>query len=248
MGIRAAVLISGEPRFCAEFDQLVNNLKGCDQIDWFFYLWKTSQNYPHQTAIADSWLDIKSKEWASDVIQANLPVGHNVAGVELVDQTQFIYPDKPHPHYVNPRHIWIMYQGIYGAYKMLENQGPYDLIIRARPDVDLDREVNLQEVRDRLNEKPNSIFSNSEHVHGYGYKINDWVGVGLPDTMKVYTDLVNRMEQYTNEGVTVHGETMLAYHLHKNNIQVQTDLFNFNLRVLGTRKDNIYYSNFGRWA
>ena len=247
--MKAAVLISGEPRFCAEFDQLVDTLKGFDQIDWYFYLWERSQNTHNQVAVSNSWLNVSGEDWAKETIQNNLPQGHRVAGLELVDQTQFQFPNRPHPSYVNPRNIWIMYQGNYGAYKMIDDPNSYDLIIRARPDVNLDREVDLQEVKRRLEQNPNSIFSGGWATgNGYGYKINDWVGMGLPNTMNTYCDLINRMEQYANEGIPVHGETMLAYHLHKEKVDVQTDLFDSYLRILGTRNNEVYHSNFGRWV
>ena len=245
---KAAVLISGEPRFCTEFDHIINNLKGFDQIDYYFYIWNKSNPHPNYDVIAPSWFNIESAQWAVDKIQSNLPAGHYVAGLELVDQTQFQYPNKPHPGYINPRHIWIMYEGNYGAWKMCKDPGSYDLIIRARPDVLIDKEVDLVEVKNRLEQQPLSIFSGGAHsTNGYGYKINDWVGIGLPSTMRIYCDVINCMEEYANRGITVHGETMLAYHLQDQGVHVHTDLFNAELRHLGQYVNNRYISTFGRW-
>ena len=62
--MKAAILLQGDPRFCAEFDLFLENLKGFDQVDYFMYMWEDSPstvdllgNSGHQV-VAPAWQHI----------------------------------------------------------------------------------------------------------------------------------------------------------------------------------------------
>ena len=246
--MKVAMLISGQPRFCVETDELIKKLCGYDQIDWFFHLWKNNsvQHICGHNVVAESWIDVQ-REDALNKLNMLLPSNHNVAVLELADSDEIGKLDPIQ----TPFGVYKMFRGNYQVNelrKSYENKnGEYDLVIRARPDTALLDECNLLEIREFLLKNTNHIMISSNMIYPPDgeYRINDWFAIGLPKTMNIYCNAVNEIGNYPQPFVA---EILLAYHCAKNNIQVTSGNFNLDTRIFGKTINNIYYSNFGRWA
>ena len=147
--MRVAVLVSGEPRFCKEFELFVDKLTGYTRVDWFFYMWRNNRLHPWfgEGLIAPNWRN-SNYDWAEKKIKENLPEGHYISRLVLADQdsVEVLMPT------INwhQKHFWKEYYLIKMCDRMRQQQeliiGEYDLVIRVRPDVSADNKINLLEI------------------------------------------------------------------------------------------------------
>ena len=249
--MKIAVLVSGLPRFCEEFDSLIELLKNYD-TDWYFYLWEKPYADFHDS-VAPSWKNF-SKSWAYDKIKNNLPTHHNIKGLEFGNQEILTIPAVENvTGYSIVERVWPM---IYAHYQVsllkqkVEKQTNinYDLVIKGRNDVILN-EIYLEDINHRLTQSPESIFVSENNRHGFiNPKINDLFLISNSKNIDTYCDLVNHVLKYNSEGVVFHSETMQAEHLNRNNLKVETKNFSTNFHTKGEWRNGTYYSKFGRWA
>ena len=65
--MRVAILFAGQPRFRKSLDDLVKNIVGYDQLDWYFYFWNNSYlrlDYLPPILVPPKWMDIPNINWA----------------------------------------------------------------------------------------------------------------------------------------------------------------------------------------
>jgi hypothetical protein len=277
MDLKVAVLIQGEPRFCQEFDFFLENLVGYDQVDWFFYLWKTSgsvqtvQGTDGHVLVADPWQNI-DLNWAIGKLQSNLPENHYVAGIELADQHTLPIPIiKRRMACHSVANVWKMWHSQYRANQMRlayekENDVSYDVVIRTRPDVALLDTVDARVVNDHLVKKANMVIIPKNKLVGETIErvTCDLMGISNPQSMTTYTDLINHALDYNRLGEEFHPENLLACHLKKQGLDTSIANFNIEMRWLGQWQnihtgemvpvhkikdltDFRYTSQFGRW-
>lgn len=227
--MKIAVLISGQPRFNREFNDLLNNLDSNDQIDFFFYLWNSEPS--ENVFIPPTWPNDPT-----DKILENLPKNSRIADIKILDQPEYIvtrsYNLTP---WSNPVNIWYTYHGIKMVNEMREQyeqvNGAYDLVIKARPDTGIDRKINFLEIKTFLDQYPNVVVVPNDRRYGMaGVTVNDLLGIGLPSTMSTYCRAIDSFDQYNDQGCPYHGETLLAWHLTKNNIAIPPTNFNCTFR------------------
>ena len=248
--MRAAILIQGEPRFCAEFDLFIANLQGYTQIDWFFYLWKNSPvesdivgSSGHQL-VAPNWQHIDI-EWAINKFKENLPSNHHVAVLKLDDEYQVTHSPITENYATETiqSNVWKMWYSQYQVNQlrlMYEEKYnfEYDIVIRGRPDVGLISILDLNIVKPYLDQKKNLIITPMNHFAGHGdFIICDLFGLGNSDNMNIYTDIYNQALTHHSNGVKFHPETMLARHLLLNGIDYRAGSFKVSFRRLGLWKD-----------
>lgn len=275
--MRVAVLIQGEARFCAEFDHFLEKIQGCDNIDWYFYLWKDNpstsnilRSHGHEL-VSPNWQNIDIN-WAADKIKKNLPDGHRIIALVLGDQTQINHPliTTNYAKETIQSNVWKMWYSLYQAnqlklkYETIHNF-KYDLVIRSRPDVALIDPLYLSAVKYHINKKPNLVIIPHNKLCGYRTLITDLFGVSSSENMDIYTDIYNQALSYHQQDIIFHPETMLAYHLTKNKLDFQSGNFNIEFRWLGkwrnietgeeytsqtvpTWDGYVYISDFGRWT
>ena len=230
--MKIAILISGQPRFNREFNDLLDNLDSNDQIDFFFYLWNSDPKEIHW--IPPTWpIDpqlIESK------IRSNLPANSHIADIKILPQVPYTvtrsYNLTP---WSNPVNIWYTYYGIKQVNLMREQyeqvNGVYDLVIKARPDTGIDRSIDFSFIKQYLDENPNTVIVPNDRRYGMsGVSVNDLLGIGLSSTMSTYCRAVDFFDKYNDEGCKYHGETLLAWHLTKNNIDIPETNFNCTFR------------------
>jgi len=245
--LKVAVLIQGEPRFCQEFDFFLENLVGYDHVDWFFYLWKTSdssqtvQGTDGHILVADRWQNIDIN-WAIDKLQSNLPENHYVAGIEIADQHTIPIPviKRKLGYGVNVPNVWKMWHSQYKVNQMRldyekENDVFYDVVIRTRPDVALLDIVNVKVVNDHLVKNPNLVIIPKNRLVGETMErvMCDLVGISNSQNMTTYTDLINHALEYNRLGEEFHPENLLSCHLTKQGLERGLADFSIEMRWLG---------------
>lgn len=244
---RLAILIQGEPRFCTEFDQFISSVQGYDQVDWYFYLWKTSPatsyivGHDGHTVVAPFWQNINN-ELAIEKLKKALPKNHQVIRFEAVDQTEVpIYQltDNCAPE-TNQSNVWKMWYSLHKAnamkieYEQSQNF-KYDLVIRTRPDVGLYGNISPEAIIPRIERENNLVLIPGNKKCGYnGTWICDLVGVSSSDNMNIYADLYNQALEHHARGVKFHPETMLGRHLEHNQLRYESGDFTIEFRNLGT--------------
>lgn len=275
--MKAAVLLQGEPRFCAEFDLFLQNLTGYDQVDWFMYLWENNNptanlmsSHGHRV-VAPYWQTI-GKESALDKFKQFLPAGHNVVSLELADQSlvPIIRVESNKCETVIFENVWKMWYSQYMANKLKvaheqENNFKYDLVVKIRPDVALLNQVDLRHMKQYFDKDPNLVLMSHNKRCGYGVAISDINAITTSDNMNIYMEIYNQALEHHARGCIFHPETMLARHLEHNGLFYASADYGVDFRSLGFWTDittgqmwesrnvpnwtNKYYtSNFGRWG
>lgn len=258
--MQVAVLIQGEPRFCREFDLFLDRLKGYDRVDYFFYIWKTSQPISdyHRTnqsiLVAEPWTNV-DKTWALKKLQYNLPANHHVVRLELVDQTSLVFPEVDvRAAGVNPNNLWKMLYSLYMVNDLkkdyeLSNKFKYDLVIKARPDLMLHDELDLTTIKNRIDADPNLIALPNNTRCGTPMPVSDIMAISSSENMDAYCNLYNRVQEYCSKGIDFHPEALLSSHLLQYNFNFNEQFgYNIDIRKLGEwQQDEKYISDFGRW-
>ena len=250
--MKVAALISGEPRFCEEFDHFLLNLSGYTKIDWFILLWENNKDghYNGLKLVAPYWEEIE-RESAFYKIQNNLPEFNNLVKLSIIDKEQFRlnFEVKNKAGETHAPSSWFMFKGLQEVNKIQETYPEtYDLVIRARPDISLDKSLDLTNIKHILDSNPRSIVVPNNHWNGYSKKINDMMAIANPEVMKIYCQTVDTLVSLQEEGNIYHPETMLAEHLARSGVNVIKGDFGNGLRHLGANNDQgIYQSKFGRW-
>jgi len=248
IAMKIAVLISGLPRFCQEFDSLINLLNDY-KVDWYFYLWQKSF-VDHHDAIAPNWMNIDIA-WAIEKIKSNLPQHHNIADIQLADLDLLQIPDIRAQTPIS--RLWPMITARYEVSKLkhqieTKNNFKYDLVINGRNDIII-KNIHLDDIKNQLDQDPSLIFVDTHNRHGYiDPRINDLLLISNSKNIDIFCDLVNHVVKYSSEGTSVHSETLVATHFNKNNLTVVYKDFNINFHCAGEWRGNRYYSNFGRWS
>jgi hypothetical protein len=236
-----AMLLSGQPRFTGDFDQLLKNLKGYDSADWFITI--TNNNHDRNKFkehkgidILDSWTEF-DLNWAKDKISKNLPANNTVCKIEFSDGHLHNWPEVNNFHELRSdwsNIIFMMYYNVYRANQLRldyekETGTVYDAIVRIRSDIGISEELDLAS----LNISPNTVYMSNNEWHGLGaYRCNDQMAVGDSNSMNIYCDLVNCMKQYNERGVVFHPETLLGFHLTENHVKMEHGGYNVGLRKL----------------
>jgi len=245
--MRTALLISGVPRFCAEFDQQIANLTN-SEIDWFVVLWNRHNNDGSDRSqwISPSWTATDDHE-ARSFIESKLPQGHNLAHVELVNPSEFPPLTKQY------KNINCTVENLFQQYWILkkcdqrrQELGNYDLVIRSRSDIGISPTIHLDKVYEFLKSHPNIIITPNNHRNPW---FNDMFAIGLPDTMKIYCEAVDHIDHFNlNLNVQLHSEIMISSILSAQGlVWPQTDI-KVSIREVGTGKDSTFIPDFGRWA
>ena len=105
----------------------------------------------------------------------------------------------------------------------LEENFKYDIVIRMRPDILINNNVNI-----------NNLDLNKIYIESIAYKgcsnsnnmTNDLFAISNSDTMDYYSSLIKHVDTYTKT-IPLHPETILHHHLKQMNVE----LYNFNIEI-----------------
>lgn len=244
--MKIAIMLSGQPRFNREFSDLLENLRNCDQIDLFLYLW--SSDPTESVFIPPTWP--KDIDGIRSRIQANIPEHVRIADLQVLPQIQHSATGQYNlTPWSNPANIWYTYHGIKQVNLMRESyeriHGQYDFVIKARPDAGLRDPIDCCRIKEYLDSNPSSVIMPDDRRFGMqGNPVNDLIGIGLGSTMSTYCSAIDYFDQYNEQGTLYHGETLLSRHLTTNNIQFPS------LGVICTFREHWYEYNrpdYGVW-
>lgn len=253
--LKIAALIAGEPRFTEDFDVFLDRTSNYN-INWFFMLWKNNRALSNlhfkNSLVPDFWKDV-TYEKSYERLSKFLPDTHKIAEIELLDQAQFklTCEVKNTDRDTRVDNCWLMFQGLQQVSNLMQRTNiDYDLVIRTRPDLMIDRELNLDEIYQQLKNSPNSIVMPKNFWFGYGPTANDVFAIATPEVMKIYCDVVSSIPKFQAEGKLFHPETMLATHLQNHNINLIRHDFEVELRYVNATKEHEHgprVPSFGRW-
>jgi hypothetical protein len=273
--MRIAIIIHGEPRFCEEFDKLINSVKDVEQVDWFFYLWSetdypTDEQIIHErehnpyahtygfNVVAPNWRSV-NRDWAMQKLRDNLPAHHNIVRAEFVDHQGMEFPpiEGRQAVEISIKNIcknWysLMQVDLYRQEYEKQNNFTYNLVIRSRPDIAVISELDFESLLGGVTGDPQVVFIPSNHQCGYdGIHFCDLYAIASSRNMSIYSDVFNQAWKHNLENnVIFHGETMLARHLQLNGLRFVTANLHIGLRSSGqdhAEPGGIYISNYGRW-
>ena len=249
--MKTALLLSGNPRFCNEFDMQLDNLKN-SSIDWIVILWTrhSGDGSDRNELISPSW-QAKTTEQARSIIEPKLPPGHRLAHIELLEPSSFPSLTKKY------QHIDCNVENLFQQYWMLKQcdlarqlLDSYDLVIRSRLDIGIDIPIDLLQVYNFLQNNPRCVITPANR-RSCGF--NDMFGIGLPETMKTYCEAVDHIDHFNlNLNVKLHSELMISTILASQGLHWPMTNFNVSLREQGTgstrsEDNNPFIPNFGRW-
>jgi len=246
--MKIAIMISGQPRFTREFDDFLNSLSNYNQLDWYFVLWNST--HEQDVRIPPTWpTDVDA---VRERIQARLPVNSNIVHLSVEDAPVF---DESQNFRLTPwsiaKNIWTMYYGIHCVNAIREQYGPYDLVIRTRPDIGITETLDLTAIHQQLINLPPTVLVPNNHRHSMlGTPVNDLFGIGLPGVMSTYSRAFERLEEFKQQQYPFHGETVLSLHLQSSNIQIPGTNFHSVMRLY-TKDGNPWVDDnsidFGQW-
>ena len=204
--------------------------------------------------VADPWTNV-DYSWAETKIKENLPSNSYLAHLELVDQTALSFPEiTNHDTVTNIQNLWKMLYSLHRVNQLkkaheVEWNFVYDLVIRTRPDLMLHNIVDLSTIKPQLDNHPNMLAMPDNTRCGYGKHSSDLMAIGSSNTIDQYCDLYLKAEEYHNNGLMFHPETLLSHHLDQCGIVFDSRFgYQIDIRHLGQYIDSEkYISNFGRW-
>jgi len=228
--MKVAILISGRQRFTREFDDFLNSLSNYNQLDWYFLLWNTT--HEQDVRIPPNWpIEVGA---VRNHIQSRLPAKSNIVHLSIEEPPVF---DETKSYNLTPwtiaSHTWTMYYGIYHVNQIREQHGPYDLVIRTRPDIGITETLDLVAIHQQLILNPTTVLTPRNHRYGMhgGAPISDLFGIALPDVMSIYADAFNQINDQQVQGIPFTGESVLAYHLTQKGIQYPLTNFHSVMRL-----------------
>lgn len=258
--MRAAVLLTGEPRFCREFDILLDQLRGADSVDWFIVTWKSNQ--PTSSYRGTFRSELIPPPWITpciDQVRAQfsryLPPGHRLRHLELVDQDSLTFPPVQAANSrVNTRNVWLQYWAIRQADLVrqaaeCEDQCNYHVIMRTRADLLSYGPIDLGQCWNTLAQSEHSVIMPDNYRSAYGQGVTDLLLIAGPKTMARVSHCYDLIPYMLAQGAEFHPEQLLEYYLTMTNIKILSAGLRIDLRLLGQRvTDQHYQSLFGRWA
>ena len=227
--MKTAILISGRQRFTREFDDFLNSLSNYDQLDWYFLFWNAT--HEQDVRVPPTWPT--NVDAVRERIQSRLPAKSTIVHLSIEEPPVF---DETQSYNLTPwsigSHIWTMYYGIHRVNQIREQHGPYDLVIRTRPDIGITEPLDLGAIHQQLLANPRTVLTPENHRHSmHGAPINDLFGIALPEVMSIYSDAFNHIGEQQARGVPFHGETVLACHLTEQGIQYPLTDFHSVMRL-----------------
>jgi len=178
--MKIALITAGQPRFTPDFLIFLNQLKGFDQADLYFYFWQSSWS--------------KSIDEAIVKVSKILPKNFNLIKLDIGEQPPYqlpnhtLYHPPAHPENI---HWWFkrrlgMWQSLQRCYNLIDKE--YDAYIRYRLDGRLFNDLNLQTV----DLKNNDIVFGNHGLAGFDdFKVSDLFAVCTKQGADIYCNVAN---------------------------------------------------------
>lgn len=257
--MRVAILLSGEARFCKDFDSQISCYNDYDQIDWFVSFWdKTNID---DRRISPSYQAKTDQELQTFLEQKLLSLGdnrHKIADCKILNHEYLEpMPQDYQPYYVvSSQGVWDQFQGIKFVNKLRlayeQEQGQtYDLVIRSRPDISLSQSISLSEI-DKMTANQKIIVMPNNERRGH-FQFSDVYAIGSSQTMNDYANAVDKFDNVHTRGIPWNPEWLMGAALYSQSYTWPSTNFNAVIRKHGKWLDNDkgyqdFYPEFGRWS
>lgn len=149
------------------------------------------------------------------------------AHFEQVQVPEFIYNYKKVSKDVNVNNVYGMFYHNKQCFELIKayqekTNTIFDCIIKYRSDID-----NISEFLLEDSIKGNTIYipKGSDWIGG----INDQLAYGNFDTMMKYTNVIDHIKKYLSQGIKIHPETLLAWHLKMCFLNINRFKFVYNI-------------------
>lgn len=257
--MKTALLISGWPRFHAEFDEQLANLKG-NNIEWIVVFWR---NYPADVdltlnaCLTPSWLaEVDNEADAEKWLHERMPATHTLRHFSYVDWNAFpMEMVRDYPNQVpgtNPEAIFRQFWMFKQANLIRKTLDNYDLVFRTRADIGISKTIDFEQIHDQLINEPNRLVIPSNGRQGLNWA--DLFTIGLPGAIDIYADAVDLFNEFYQHGVTMHPENIVSHVLQYKGLYWQDDGYITSMRQRGryltptfVRGKKYYEADFGRW-
>lgn len=243
--MRSAILLSGNPRFCKDFNLQLNILQDYN-IDWFVTMW--TRYHTDDTRISPNWNGNTTKELL-DWIQPHLPPKHTIQYIELLDHSRAPIPDKTYKEfYANSTNLLQQFWILDYCDQQRRNSGlQYDLIIRSRPDIAILNPLNLNYIHNYLLKSPNTLILPRNERRGAPIPFCDQFAIALPDTMTLYTQTYKSFDNLYNKGVPYNPEYLMANACLELKLNWPMTDFDIGLRTHGYHVPGHFHPDFDNW-
>ena len=257
--MKTALLLSGWPRFHAEFDDQLANLHD-SEIDWFVVFWKnypTDVDYTLNACLTPSWMDnVRTEEDAVKWLQDRMPQGHKLAHFSFVDWNAFPgHMVGQYPNQVpgtNPEAIFRQFWMFQQVNLIRQEHKGYDLVIRSRSDASVSTPISLEKINTMLCNEPGRLVIPSNNRQGLSWC--DTFSIGKPEAMDIYASAVDHFNECYGRGVTMHPENIVSHVLVEKGLRWSDDGIIANIRQRGqyltpnfVKGQKYYQADFGRW-
>lgn len=238
--MRSALLLSGFPRFCNFFDSQLENLQN-SEIDWFVVFWKLSE--PKNHFVHPLWYDVNCEKDAVDLLLPYLPANHRIKHFEFIDPSLYFTLPKTYTRtHTSPLNVFQQFTSLKICnQRRIDSNEIYELVIRSRPDIELDRPLDLKTMYDFLKKNPNKIYTPENQRHGSHPPLCDMFAIGLPEEMNKYCNSINLFDKIYDSGIEYSQERLLQAALQRQGIDYCLHGFKIYLRTTN-------HVSFGRWA
>lgn len=195
--MRIAGILSGDPRFCKEFDTQLESVKDTS-IDWYIAIWKRDYNsnaHWRYKLVSPFWKGDYTLDSASEFIQKRLPNNHRLADLIIVDDTEF-NPKTDHYRqlHIEPYPILCQWYMVKRAWELIQKSNVnYDVVFKSRMDMALTPSINFVDIYNRIKDNPGNIIS-ERRAHNM-YAFDGWA-IGLYESMKKYCQAIDYIEHF----------------------------------------------------
>jgi len=221
--MKTALLLSGNPRFSADFDSQLSNLQNSN-IDLYIVFYRRPEGLDPK--ISANWCNLEDGHQIVKKLTQHLPGNYKIKHAEVVDDYFFgPLPYNYESYNSTPVNVWQQYNILKYCDNIRERTDRYDLIIRSRPDLGLSEAIDLPLAYQFLLEYPKLIFTPNNQRYGYvidedGFRtgFNDQFAIGLPHIMKHYTNAVDNFHSLYVNGIKYNPEYLVQTTLYQQGI------------------------------
>lgn len=246
--IRAAITVSGLPRFRADTDTLINNLTNAD-IDWYFSFWKHKP-----TAYSEydpKWQELSETRIVSE-IQSRLGPRHRIRFFEWVHPNSLPPMPRDYPAFynipINCYQQYILFNRINNIRKDYERvqAWKYDLLIRGRVDAGSDRPLDLDAIAEFIAD--NQLHMPNNQRQGPLQFCDHWA-LGKHKAIDALADAVHDFDTVFQKGCPYNAELMVGTILKDKGIVWPSTTWNSTLKYQGWNDPNtgMWHPDLGRW-
>lgn len=228
--MKAAAILSGQPRFTPDLTNLFDQLQGFDQIDLYILLWKSP------------WAE--SEDVGREKFEKILPKHWTVAKIQIVDEPDYVLPDNaPSLESPRPENVAWWYQRSYsqciGMWMAASLVPPdqYDMLIRLRGDCSLDQVVNFANI-----DSGDNIIMPDNALGWKDHPFNDQFFAGSYKSMMTLFNCMSELHRYIpisdpNWATEPHGkwrgEWLIGTFLRETGLKTQRGPFSVRMNTYG---------------